>query len=148
MAGRGESRKNRVAGSTHPLPKNTKALGSLTSYPDTSQAKETNEPCAQLSLRLFVGLARGAQEKAEKFPHYNSSSSFQSRLIGGKIWAVCAYVCVSVNCSGVSDSVTPCSTARQAPLFMGFSRQEYWTGSSRPRDRTGFSRTASRLFII
>ena len=31
MAGRGGSRENRVAGSTHHLPKNTKALGSLSS---------------------------------------------------------------------------------------------------------------------
>lgn len=97
MAGRGESRKNRVAGSTHPLPKNTKALGSLSSYPDISQAKETNKPCAQLSLRLFVDLVRGAQEKAEKFPHYNSSSSFQSRLMGERSGlCVRTSVCLSI----------------------------------------------------
>ena len=28
----------------------------------------------------------------------------------------------------VSDSVTPWTVARQAPLSMGFSRQEYWSG--------------------
>ena len=28
----------------------------------------------------------------------------------------------------MSDSVTPWTVAGQAPLFMGFSRQEYWTG--------------------
>ena len=28
--------------------------------------------------------------------------------------------------SVVSDSVTPCTVAHQAPLSMGFSRQEYW----------------------
>ena len=126
VAGRGGSRKNRIAGSTHHLPKNTKALGSLSSYPDTSQAKETKEPCAQLSLKLFVDLVRGAQEKAEKFPDYDSSNSFQCRLIVKKIWAVC--VCVSVNCSGVSDSVTLCIIACQAPLSVGFSRQEHWSG--------------------
>ena len=31
-------------------------------------------------------------------------------------------------CSVVSDSVTPWTVACQAPLSMGFSRQEYWSG--------------------
>ena len=30
--------------------------------------------------------------------------------------------------SVVSDSATPWTAARQAPLSMGFSRQEYWSG--------------------
>ena len=41
--------------------------------------------------------------------------------------------------------VTPWTLARQAPLSMGFLRQEYWSGdhpllqgSSQPRERTGF----------
>ena len=97
MVGRGGSRKNRIAGSTNHLPKNTKAPGSLSSYPDTSQAKETKEPGAQLSLKLFVDLVRGAEEKAEKFPDYDSSSSFQSRLIVKKIWAVCVCVCLCLS---------------------------------------------------
>ena len=32
--------------------------------------------------------------------------------------------------SVVSDSATPWTVARQAPLSMGFSRQEYWSGQS------------------
>ena len=39
--------------------------------------------------------------------------------------SVCVCVCVCVNLSVVSDSVT---VARQAPLSMEFSRQEYWSG--------------------
>ena len=35
---------------------------------------------------------------------------------------------VVVFCSVVSDSVTTWTAARQAPLSMGFSRQEYWSG--------------------
>ena len=31
-------------------------------------------------------------------------------------------------CSVVGDSETPWTAARQAPLSMGFSRQEYWSG--------------------
>ena len=34
----------------------------------------------------------------------------------------------SCACSVVSDSVTPWSVAHQAPLSMGFSKQEYWSG--------------------
>ena len=33
-----------------------------------------------------------------------------------------------VSCSVVSNSVTPWTVAHQAPLSMGFSRQEYWSG--------------------
>ena len=33
-----------------------------------------------------------------------------------------------VSYSVVSDSATPWTVAQQAPLFMGFSRQEYWSG--------------------
>ena len=37
--------------------------------------------------------------------------------------------CAVLSLSVVSDSfVTPWTVARQAPLSMGFSRQEYWTG--------------------
>ena len=48
------------------------------------------------------------------------------------------------------------TVARQAPLSMRFSRQEYWSGlpfpsprgSSRPRDRTRVSCIAGRCFIL
>ena len=33
-----------------------------------------------------------------------------------------------LSCSVVSDSSTPWTVNRQAPLSMGFSRQEYWNG--------------------
>ena len=33
----------------------------------------------------------------------------------------------SVSCSGVSDSATPWTVARQAPLSMEFSEEEYWS---------------------
>ena len=35
---------------------------------------------------------------------------------------------ISVSCSVLSASVTPWTVARQAPLSMGFYRQEYWSG--------------------
>ena len=38
-----------------------------------------------------------------------------------------ATVCV-LNCSVLSDSAKSWTIARQAPLSMGFSRQEHWSG--------------------
>ena len=35
---------------------------------------------------------------------------------------------LSASCSVVSDSVTPWTVARQAPLSMGFPSQKYWNG--------------------
>ena len=35
---------------------------------------------------------------------------------------------VNVSCSVVSDSAIPWTIANQAPLSIGFSRQEYWSG--------------------
>ena len=70
---------------------------------------------------------------------------------------VCVCVCVCVfSCSVVSDS-TPWTGARQAPLSMEFSRQEYWSefaiayfrGSSGPRNGTlslASSALAGRFF--
>ena len=37
-----------------------------------------------------------------------------------------------LSCSVVTDSATPCTAAQQAPLSMGFSRQEYWSGLAFP----------------
>ena len=34
--------------------------------------------------------------------------------------------------SALSDSASPWTVAHQAPLSMGFSRQEYWSGSPFP----------------
>ena len=41
----------------------------------------------------------------------------------------------SVRLSVVSDSATPWTVACQAPVFMGFLRQEYWSGLSYPSPR-------------
>ena len=40
---------------------------------------------------------------------------------------VCVCVCVFSH-SVLSDSVTPWTVAHQAPLSMGFPRQDYWSG--------------------
>ena len=42
---------------------------------------------------------------------------------------ICGVVCMALSHLVVSVSfVTPWTVARQAPLSMGFSRQEYWSG--------------------
>ena len=67
-------------------------------------------------------------------------------LRGGVCVCVCVCVCV-LSC--VLPSATPWGIARQPPLSMGFSRQEYWSGlpfpspggSSQLRDQTLVSYT-------
>ena len=41
---------------------------------------------------------------------------------------VCVCVCVSVSHSVMPDSSTIWTVAHQAPLSMGFPKQEYWSG--------------------
>ena len=61
-----------------------------------------------------------------------------------------------VSCSVLSDSVTPRTVAHEAPLSIGFSRQEYWSGLPfpspgdlpEPRDPTWISQILSRFFTI
>ena len=54
-------------------------------------------------------------------------------------------ICIACMLSHVQLFATTWTTACQIPLFMGFSRQEYWSwlpppgGSSQPRDRTHIS---------
>ena len=70
--------------------------------------------------------------------HYTSSTFFPLIFFFTKLWM---YMCVL---SHVQFSATPWTGALQAPLSMGFSRQEYWSrlpflnvrASSQPRDRT------------
>ena len=45
-----------------------------------------------------------------------------------RVMRSCFYVCVCSVASVVSDSATPGTVARQAPLSMAFSRQENWSG--------------------
>ena len=73
---------------------------------------------------------------------YNFLSSIEIRLVvpkvfHNKIWILIhfsflfpVYVYVCVSCLVVSNSLQPhgLHVARQAPLSMGFSRQEYWSG--------------------
>ena len=44
------------------------------------------------------------------------------------LWSIFPLESKSVSRSVLSDSATPWTVACQAPLSMGFSRQEYWSG--------------------
>ena len=51
-------------------------------------------------------------------------------------YTVCVCICVCARMlSHVQLFTTPCTIACQAPLIMGFSREEYWSGLSRPLPR-------------
>ena len=49
--------------------------------------------------------------------------------------AFCKEECAVLLCSVTSNSVTAWTVARQAPLSMEFSRQEYWSGLPFPPPR-------------
>ena len=61
-----------------------------------------------------------------------------------------------LNCSVMSNSVTPCTVAHQAPLSMGFPRQDYWSGLPfpppedlpNPDTEPKSPALASRFFIV
>ena len=68
------------------------------------------------------------------------SSSYRIHQLKAVLFAVCVCVCVCVCCvlscfSHVQLFVTLSTIARQAPLYMGFSRQEYWSGLPVPSSR-------------
>ena len=52
----------------------------------------------------------------------------KSLVVPAILGSLTVMVCDSVNCSVVSDSVTPWTVACQAPLSIRFPRQEYWSG--------------------
>ena len=79
-----------------------------------------------------------------------SSSLPLSASTGSRYFLACS--CKSESHAGVSYSATPWAVACLAPLSMGFSRQEYWSGlpfpspgSSWPRDRTWVSCIVGRF---
>ena len=72
-----------------------------------------------------------------------------------KVSLVYRTLCVCAGHTVMSDSVTPSTVALQAPLTMGFSRQEYWRdchsllqGSSRPGDQIQVSCLAGSFLTL
>ena len=56
--------------------------------------------------------------------------TYTSRLLSPRHTLI--NICASLVASVVSDSATPWTIAQQAPLSIGFSRQDYWSGSPCP----------------
>ena len=96
---------------------------------------------------------RSSLNNRAEFSH--SSRDYKSKI---KVSAgvVPSRGCVCVSHSVVSNSATPWTAARQAPLCMGFSRQEYWCGLPFPSPgdpsesefECGSPCTAGRFFTI
>ena len=58
---------------------------------------------------------------------YYANNPEMSEVIEKEIFGYFVKACMCA-CSITSNSATPRTVARQAPLSMGFSRQEYWSG--------------------
>ena len=66
---------------------------------------------------------------------WNSTACDVDKIVGFDLFnnTVCVCVCVCVHVlSHVQFFVNPRTVARQAPLSMGFPRQEYWSGLAFP----------------
>ena len=62
------------------------------------------------------------------YPGIKPAFLMSPALAGRFFTASTTWEAQSISCSVMSDSATPRTVARQAPLSMGFSRQEYWSG--------------------
>ena len=76
-------------------------------------------------------LEKGKQLTPVFWPTVHGVANSRTRLSDFHFQLVHSCWCLvkaSVSCSAVSDSATPGTVARQAPLCTEFSRQEYWSG--------------------
>ena len=83
--------------------------------------KGDRHPC--LYIHSFPFLATSAPILS-----FLQSRHLKTLLVLLMIYPVCVSVCVYVSRSVMSDSASSWTEALQAPLFMGFSKQEYWSG--------------------
>ena len=90
---------------------------------------------------------------------FNTVSSHNQRSLWdtlGSLNCICMKWSEMKSLSRVRLFVTPWTEAHRAPLSLGFSRQEYWSGlaisfsrgTSRPRDQTQVSCIAGRRFNL
>ena len=97
-------------------------------------------------MKIVLCRRNQAWVRTEKLRGYKNKDKIITEL-------VCQAMEVTQQCLTLCD---PMTIARQAPLSMEFSRQEYWSGSSspspgessRPRDQTQVSCIAGRFFTI
>ena len=79
-----------------------------------------------LDLCLFIDSFFLVWKRAQVWLHIKNKQEEQFHALSIIALFLCSLVCVTQ--SVVSDSATPRTIAHQAPLSMGFSRQEYWSG--------------------
>ena len=90
---------------------------------------DEGEPCC-LSLRpgkAPTPEGPGGPSLSLRF-RFRTHAPFQVVWPGGQLGGAGCPGCAMLCHSAVSDYMTPRTGARQAPLSMGFSRQEYWSG--------------------
>ena len=58
--------------------------------------------------------------------------AFQAKPTRTNLWTVSALCCAVLSPTVLPDSATPRTVTRQAPLSMGFSKQESWSRLPRP----------------
>ena len=100
--------------------------GAETVWAPSSSLSAESDPV--LERAGMLGLPSFTQAKESKCSVYKKASfkalSFQRCSL------LCVFVCACTHavCSVMSDSAISWAVARQAPLSMGFSRQECWSG--------------------
>ena len=118
-------------------------LSACSSHRRSAQAPSLCLSICQAAYRSSQARSLGGQGVRNQFP-----PSFSHHRVESKISHVSGCVCARPVTSVMSDSsATSWTIVRQAPLWMGFSQQEYWSElpwplsreSSQPRDRTHIS---------
>ena len=89
-------------------------------------------------------------KQAPFYVHYGAKKKMFSFKLCGILQKVSFNLClISVcMCSVMSDSATPCSVDRQAPLSMGFSRLEYWSGLPFPSPQGSSPTQGLNLYLL
>ena len=114
------------------------------------------ESCAaQTGSEHIWGILAKPQRWGQRLLHPVLAESLSSPCLL-LLTELCVCVCVCESVSHVRLFATPWTVARQAPLSMEFSRQEYWSGlllpspgeSSWPKCRTWVSCVAGRFLTV
>ena len=90
--------------------------------------------CVTLRVSLNHSVPKSGKKNTVRSRRCWHLSGCRGRLSVNRTAHKMAYMCCYKSCKGVSpsvvsDSATPRTVACQAPLSMGLSRQEYWSGS-------------------
>ena len=89
------------------------------------QAKMAASHCSQQWQQFIISSFLLSWIIAPKASNYRNEGQYKVHLYCPPSHYVCA--CMFSHMSRVQLFVTPWTVALQAPLFMGFSRQEYWS---------------------